>query len=45
MWIRRPGNAGLDAAYFAGINLRPFTSCATPMARLAALLARIHLGP
>lgn len=45
MWIRRPGNACLDAVYFAGINLRPFTSCSAPMARLAALLARTQLGP
>ena len=45
MWIRRPGNAGLDAVYLAGAHLRPFTGCSAPMARLGALLARIHLGP
>jgi hypothetical protein len=41
MWIRRPGNAGLDAVYFAGVNMRPLTSCAAPLGRLAGLLVRI----
>lgn len=45
MWIRRPGNAGLDAVYFAGINLRPLTSCSAPLARLAALLVRVRPSP
>jgi hypothetical protein len=42
MWIRRPGDAGLDAVYFAGANLRPLTDCAGPLARLAAILIRVE---
>jgi hypothetical protein len=42
MWIRRPGDAGLDAVYFAGSNLRPLSACASPLARLAALLVRVR---
>jgi hypothetical protein len=41
MWIRRPGNAGLDVVYFAGVNLRPPGTCAAPLSLLAALLVRV----
>lgn len=45
MWIRRPDEAGLDAVYLAGVNLRPLTACSAPLSRLATLLARINVGP
>jgi hypothetical protein len=42
MWIRRPGDGGLDALYFAGVDLRPPAACGGALARLAALLVRIQ---
>ena len=42
LWIRRPGDAGLDAVYLAGANLRPLSSCGAPLLRLGALLVRIQ---
>jgi hypothetical protein len=44
MWIRRPGDAGLDALYFAGVDLRPPSACGGALSRLGALLARARDG-
>lgn len=42
MWMRRPEEGGLDAAYFAGPDLRPLDACSARLTRLAALLGRLH---
>ena len=42
MWMRRPGDGGLDAVYLAGPDLRPLDACSVRLTRLAALLGRLH---
>lgn len=44
LWIRRPADGGLDAAYFSGRGLRPLDTCGLRLTRLAALLRRLHSG-
>ena len=44
LWIRGPADGGLDAVYFAGRGLRPLEACGPGLARLAALLGRLHSG-
>ena len=42
MWMRRPGDGGLDAVYLVGPDLRPLDACSVRLTRLAALLGRLH---
>ena len=42
MWMRRSEDGGLDAAYFAGPDLRPLDACSVRLMKLAALLGRLH---